>query len=120
MRTGAGYLHLSTHDVAEVLAELAAREIRHVLVEGGPGLATAFLQAHAVDEVHAYLAPMYLGEGRRVVSGLGVTTLTGAQRLTTVAVEQLGQDVVVVARSHPPAGAPPGATDRTSAPGPLA
>ena len=94
-------LHLRTHDVAEVLTELAAREIRHVLVEGGPGLATAFLRARAVDEVHAYLAPMVLGEGHRMIGGLGVTTLDDAPRLTTVAVQQLGDDVLVVARTRP-------------------
>lgn len=100
VRGGAGFLHLRTHDVAEVLAELAAREVRHVLLEGGPGLATAFLRAHAVDEVHAYLAPMILGDGSRVVSSIGATTLADAPRLTTVAVEQLGDDVLVIARSR--------------------
>ncbi|MEK8228968.1 dihydrofolate reductase family protein [Oerskovia sp. M15] len=54
---GGAVLHLRTHDVRAVLAELASREVRHVLVEGGPGLATAFLAAGVVDEVHAYLAP---------------------------------------------------------------
>lgn len=101
LRTGDGYLHLRTHDVAEVLAELAAREIRHVLVEGGPGLATAFLRAGAVDEMHSYLAPMVLGEGHRMIGDLGITALHDAPRLATVAVQQLGDDVLVVARARP-------------------
>ncbi|SDC18886.1 diaminohydroxyphosphoribosylaminopyrimidine deaminase / 5-amino-6-(5-phosphoribosylamino)uracil reductase [Sanguibacter gelidistatuariae] len=101
VRSGAEYLHLRTHDVAEVLSELAARDIRHVLLEGGPGLATAFLAAHAVDEVHAYLAPMILGEGRRVVGSLGATTLSDAPRLDTVSVERLGDDMLLVARTRP-------------------
>ena len=46
-----------------LLAELAAREVRHVLVEGGPTVAAAFLRAGVVDEVHAYLAPAFLGAG---------------------------------------------------------
>lgn len=100
LRSGAPYLHLRTHAVAEVLAELAAREIRHVLVEGGPGLATAFLRAGAVDEVHAYLAPVLLGTGHRMIGDLGVASLADAPRLTTVAVHQLGEDVLVVARAH--------------------
>ena len=101
LRTGAGYLHLRTHDVAEVLTELAAREVRHVLLEGGPGLATAFVRAGAVDEVHAYLAPVYLGEGRRMLGAFGASTLVDAPRLTTVAVDRLGDDVLVVARAAP-------------------
>lgn len=101
VRTGAPFLHLRTRDVAEVLAELAARDVRHVLVEGGPGVATAFLAASAVDEVHAYLAPMVLGGGRRMVGSLGVATLSDAPRLDTVSVERLGDDVLVVARTRP-------------------
>lgn len=107
VRAGDGVVHLRTHDVRAVLAELAAREVRHVLVEGGPGLATAFLAADAVDEVHAYLAPVLIGDGLRAVHALGGTTLADAPRLQTVAVERLGDDVLVVARSTGHAQRPP-------------
>lgn len=113
VRTGVGHLHLRTHDVAEVLAELASREVRHVLLEGGPGLATAFLVAGAVDEVHAYLAPMLLGEGHRVIGPLGAATLADAPRLDTVSVERLGDDVLLVARTRP---ALPGSPDLVARP----
>ncbi|MHA7133024.1 bifunctional diaminohydroxyphosphoribosylaminopyrimidine deaminase/5-amino-6-(5-phosphoribosylamino)uracil reductase RibD [Oerskovia turbata] len=107
---GGPVLHLRTRDVQAVLAELASREARHVLVEGGPGLATAFLAAGVVDEIHAYLAPVLLGTGLGAVGDLGVDTLSGASRFRTHHVRRLGDDVLIVARtprSTPLAPTPP-------------
>ena len=98
---GGELVHLATHDVREVLAALAAREVRTLLVEGGPLLATAFLDAGVVDELHAYVAPVLLGAGRGAVGDLGVTTIADALRWRTHDVRRLGDDVLLVARSHP-------------------
>lgn len=112
---GGELLAVRTHDPVEVLAELHAREVRHVLVEGGPTLAGAFLRARLVDEVHAYVAPVLLGAGRAAVGDLGATSIGEALRLEPREVLRLGPDVLLVA-------APPGATDPrgtgTSAAGP--
>jgi diaminohydroxyphosphoribosylaminopyrimidine deaminase/5-amino-6-(5-phosphoribosylamino)uracil reductase len=80
-----------------VLAVLGARQVRHLLVEGGPVLASAFLRAGLVDEVHAYVAPVLLGAGPQAVVDLGVRTVAEAVRLSTVSVQQIGPDVLVVA-----------------------
>jgi len=95
---GGPLLHLPDHDPDAVLAELARREVRHVLVEGGPTLATALLAADAVDELHAYVAPVLLGAGATAVGDLGVTTIGEAARFTTHDVTRLGDDVLLVAR----------------------
>ena len=97
-RAGGELVRLTTHEPAVVLAELAAREVRHLLVEGGPVLSTAFLRAGLVDEVHAYLAPVLLGAGRTAVGDLGIATIAEALRLTTAEVHRLGPDVLLVAR----------------------
>lgn len=94
---GGEVVHLRTHDVAEVLAALAAREVRHLLVEGGPTLAAAFLRARAVDEVHAYVAPVLLGSGPSAVADLGVESLGEALRLDPLHTARLGPDTLVVA-----------------------
>lgn len=99
---GGELVHVRTHDPAEVLAELAAREVRHLLVEGGPTLAAAFLRTGLVDEVHAYVAPVLLGSGPSALADLGVTTIGDALRLTTRSVIPLGPDVLVVATVDPP------------------
>ncbi|MFC8192293.1 bifunctional diaminohydroxyphosphoribosylaminopyrimidine deaminase/5-amino-6-(5-phosphoribosylamino)uracil reductase RibD [Cellulomonas sp. NPDC057328] len=100
---GGALVHVRTHDPAEVLRVLHAREVRHLLVEGGPTLAAAFLAAGVVDEVHAYVAPVLLGAGPAAVADLGVRTLADAVRLRPVEVVPLGPDVLVVATPEPTA-----------------
>ncbi len=73
-------LRLRTRDAHDALAELHARERRHVFLEGGPTLAAAFLRAGLVDEVVAYVAPLLLGSGKNAVGDLGVPTIAAALR----------------------------------------
>ncbi|MCC2313019.1 bifunctional diaminohydroxyphosphoribosylaminopyrimidine deaminase/5-amino-6-(5-phosphoribosylamino)uracil reductase RibD [Cellulomonas xiejunii] len=102
---GGELVQVRTHDPARVLAVLHEREVRHVLVEGGPTLAAAFLAAGLVDEVHAYVAPVLLGAGRAAIGDLGITTISDAVRLVPTEVLPLGPDVLVVATpEHPPRG----------------
>ena len=98
---GGALLHLRTHDIHEVLAALHQREVRHLLAEGSPALATALLEADVVDEIHAYLAPVLLGGGTPAVAPFGIGTLTDAPRWHTTHVERLGDDALLVARRHP-------------------
>jgi diaminohydroxyphosphoribosylaminopyrimidine deaminase/5-amino-6-(5-phosphoribosylamino)uracil reductase len=98
---GGELVHLATHDPAEVLDALQAREVRHVLVEGGPTLAAAFLRAGLVDEVHAYIAPVLLGGGPSAVGDLGIASIADAVRLVPREPVPLGPDVLVVADVSP-------------------
>ncbi len=91
-------LHLRTHDPAEVLAALAQREVRHLLLEGGPRLGAAFLAAGLIDEVVWYVAPMLLGSGSSAVADWGVSTLGEGVRLRDVRVEQVGEDARISGR----------------------
>ncbi|GAA1906352.1 bifunctional diaminohydroxyphosphoribosylaminopyrimidine deaminase/5-amino-6-(5-phosphoribosylamino)uracil reductase RibD [Lapillicoccus jejuensis] len=86
------------HDPAAVLETLHGKGIRHVLLEGGPTLAAAFLAAGLVDEVVAYVAPVLLGAGPSAVGDLGITTITDALRLEPTDVTVVGVDVRVTAR----------------------
>ncbi|KQZ87993.1 bifunctional diaminohydroxyphosphoribosylaminopyrimidine deaminase/5-amino-6-(5-phosphoribosylamino)uracil reductase [Phycicoccus sp. Root563] len=89
--------HLRTRDPKEVLARLAEAEIHHVWLEGGPTMAAAFLAAGVVDEVIAYVAPVFLGRGRPSVGDLGITTMADALRLEPTDITVLGTDVRVTA-----------------------
>jgi diaminohydroxyphosphoribosylaminopyrimidine deaminase/5-amino-6-(5-phosphoribosylamino)uracil reductase len=91
-------LHLRTHDPAEVLAALAAREVRHVLLEGGPTLAGAFVAAGLVDAVRWYVAPALLGAGPAALGDAGMSTISEALRLTVTDVTRVGADVRIDAR----------------------
>lgn len=78
---------------AELLAELYDRDVRRVLLEGGPTLAAAFLSAGLVDEAVVHLAPKLLGAGPSLVGDLGITSITGALQFETVEIIPAGGDV---------------------------
>ncbi|MDT4917572.1 MAG: diaminohydroxyphosphoribosylaminopyrimidine deaminase [Pseudonocardiales bacterium] len=80
------------------LKALYDRGVRHVLVEGGPTLAGAFVEARCVDEVIAYLAPTLLGAGPPALGAAGIGTLSDALMLDIESVTRLGEDIKVVAR----------------------
>ncbi len=82
----------------EVLAALAAKEVHHVLLEGGPTLAAAFLRAGLVDRIVWYLAPTLLGGGPAAVGDLGIAGIDSALRLEIASVTRVGQDVRVDAK----------------------
>jgi len=80
---------------ADLLAELFDRDVRRVLLEGGPTLAAAFLRDGLVDEAVVHLAPTLLGAGPTMVGDLGISTIADALSLTVVDVTPLGGDVQV-------------------------
>jgi len=94
---------LHTHDPAEVLAELFARDCQHVWLEGGPTLAGAFLRHGLVDEVVAYVAPVLLGAGRHALDDAGISTITDALRLEVTDLARLGPDLRLTGRPVRPA-----------------
>jgi diaminohydroxyphosphoribosylaminopyrimidine deaminase/5-amino-6-(5-phosphoribosylamino)uracil reductase len=99
---GATVLRLPTRaeriDVAALLAALAAREVRGVLVEGGGEAHAAFLEAGVVDRVAFFIAPLLLG-GRQAPTAVGGAgrELKSALRLARPTVTALGDDVLLEA-----------------------
>ncbi|MEO9139796.1 MAG: bifunctional diaminohydroxyphosphoribosylaminopyrimidine deaminase/5-amino-6-(5-phosphoribosylamino)uracil reductase RibD [Jatrophihabitans sp.] len=89
---------LDTAAPAFALKALHDRGVRHVLLEGGPTLAGAFIEARCVDEVVVYLAPKLLGSGPPALGEAGIETLTDAAVLDIESVSRLGGDVKLVAR----------------------
>lgn len=89
-------------DGHDLLAELRARGVHRILVEGGPGIASAFLRAGLADEVLIYLAPTLIGRGadgsdRPALTQIGVDTITQQQRLKVHQIVPLGEDVLFIA-----------------------
>ncbi|KJY25426.1 bifunctional diaminohydroxyphosphoribosylaminopyrimidine deaminase/5-amino-6-(5-phosphoribosylamino)uracil reductase RibD [Streptomyces katrae] len=89
--------------VALLLTELYARGVRSVLLEGGPALAGAFLEAGAVDRVIGYIAPALLGAGPAALAGAGITNIAHAVRLEITEAVRSGTDLRITAV---PANAP--------------
>lgn len=85
-------------DPAALLAEVYARGVRHVLLEGGATLAGSFVGDGLVDRVVAYVAPALLGDGWPALTGTGISTLDRARRLRLDDVKRIGSDLRITAR----------------------
>jgi diaminohydroxyphosphoribosylaminopyrimidine deaminase / 5-amino-6-(5-phosphoribosylamino)uracil reductase len=106
--TAAETLVLDTAAPQFALKALYDRGVRHVLLEGGPTLAGAFVEAHCVDEVVAYLAPMLLGDGASALAHAGITSISEAVTLDVDVVERLADDVKIIGRPRWPDHVPEG------------
>jgi diaminohydroxyphosphoribosylaminopyrimidine deaminase / 5-amino-6-(5-phosphoribosylamino)uracil reductase len=86
--------------VRSALGELGARDVQSLLLEGGPHLAGAFLEAAEIDEVRVFVAPLLAGgrEARTVVEGQGAEEIAVATRALATDVERIDDDVLITAR----------------------
>jgi len=86
--------------VEHALDQLGARDIQSLLLEGGPHLAGAFLEAGEIDEARMFLAPLMIGgrEARTAVEGIGIEQIAGTPRALHVEFERIEDDVLIVAR----------------------
>ena len=86
--------------VRSALDQLGADGIASLLLEGGPHLAGAFLDAEEIDEIRLFLAPLLLGgsSARDPLEGGGVEHISEAVRTLTFECERVGEDILVSAR----------------------
>jgi diaminohydroxyphosphoribosylaminopyrimidine deaminase/5-amino-6-(5-phosphoribosylamino)uracil reductase len=84
----------------ELLAELGRRRLTNVLVEGGSEVLGSLVDAGAIDEVHAFVAPQLIGgQGApSPIGGQGVAELSSAPKLVGVEVRTVDGDVYVHGR----------------------
>ncbi len=82
------------------LDQLGAMGVASVLLEGGPHLAGAFLDAGEIDELRLFLAPLLLGgsAARDPLEGEGVERISEALRALTFSCESVGEDLLISAR----------------------
>ncbi|GAA1339452.1 bifunctional diaminohydroxyphosphoribosylaminopyrimidine deaminase/5-amino-6-(5-phosphoribosylamino)uracil reductase RibD [Arthrobacter roseus] len=74
------WLHIRDRDPKRILDVLHERGIGHVLIEGGPTVAGAFIAAELVDELFAYVAPSILGAGKSSFAGLKIDSIREIRR----------------------------------------
>jgi diaminohydroxyphosphoribosylaminopyrimidine deaminase/5-amino-6-(5-phosphoribosylamino)uracil reductase len=86
--------------VRSALDQLGSADVTSILLEGGPRLAGAFLDAGEVDEMRLFLAPVVLGgsNARDPLEGEGVERIAEATRALALDVERIADDVLIVAR----------------------
>jgi diaminohydroxyphosphoribosylaminopyrimidine deaminase / 5-amino-6-(5-phosphoribosylamino)uracil reductase len=86
--------------VRSALDQLGQLGVASVLLEGGPHLAGAFLDAGEIDEIRLFLAPLLLGgrTARDPLEGEGVERISEALRALTFDCSRVGEDLLVSAR----------------------
>jgi diaminohydroxyphosphoribosylaminopyrimidine deaminase/5-amino-6-(5-phosphoribosylamino)uracil reductase len=86
--------------VRSALDQLGAGGIGSILLEGGPRLAGAFLDAGEVDEIRLFVAPVVVGgsSARDPLEGEGAEKIAEATRALALNVEQVAGDVLISAR----------------------
>ncbi|NNE71364.1 MAG: bifunctional diaminohydroxyphosphoribosylaminopyrimidine deaminase/5-amino-6-(5-phosphoribosylamino)uracil reductase RibD [Rhodothermales bacterium] len=80
-------------DLAAALAAIRP-EVLYLMVEAGPRLSSAMIQAGLVDELWVFTAPVVLGSGRASFEDPARETLEDALRGMTVHYEQVGVDML--------------------------
>jgi diaminohydroxyphosphoribosylaminopyrimidine deaminase / 5-amino-6-(5-phosphoribosylamino)uracil reductase len=90
-------LELRSGALEEELRALAADGVQSLLLEGGPTLATAFVEAGLVDKLLLFVAPVLAGEGPHVLG-----ELSQPRELLHLRAEPSGEDMLVEAYLHEP------------------
>jgi diaminohydroxyphosphoribosylaminopyrimidine deaminase / 5-amino-6-(5-phosphoribosylamino)uracil reductase len=82
------------------LDKLGELNIQSVLLEGGPRLAGAFLDAGEIDEMRLFMAPIALGgrSARMLAEGDGSDSIEASQRALSLTSEDVGEDLLIRAR----------------------
>ena len=131
----AGVAVLRASSILDALAQLRAREVQSLLVEGGARLAGALLEASVVDRLIIFRAPLLLGAGALNAFAYAPSMKLGdVSRLRIIEQRRFGDDTMTVyalrdagrgtrdaehpvgtAVSAAPAGETPAATETASA-----
>ncbi|HKA26573.1 MAG TPA: bifunctional diaminohydroxyphosphoribosylaminopyrimidine deaminase/5-amino-6-(5-phosphoribosylamino)uracil reductase RibD [Gaiellaceae bacterium] len=83
--------------LAEELGLLAGEGVQSLLLEGGPTLATAFLQAGLVDKLLVFVAPKVAGSGPTLFADLDDPV-----ELSRFETHRVGEDVLLIAYVNEP------------------
>ena len=86
--------------IESLLEELGRRRMTNLLIEGGGQVTGTLLDARAIDEVHAFIAPKLVGgqESPTPVEAYGIDQMADALPLKKPVIETVGQDIYLHGR----------------------
>jgi diaminohydroxyphosphoribosylaminopyrimidine deaminase/5-amino-6-(5-phosphoribosylamino)uracil reductase len=85
-------------DLVALMALLAERQCNEILVESGPRLAGALLQAGLLDELIVYMAPTLMGDRAQPLLALPIDTMGEKVALHIVDIRKVGEDWRITAK----------------------
>lgn len=90
-------LELLSGQLDDELRRLGEQQVQSLLLEGGPTLATAFLEADLIDKLLVFVAPRVSGDGPHLFR-----ELVSPVHLSRLAARPVGEDVLLSAYLHEP------------------
>jgi diaminohydroxyphosphoribosylaminopyrimidine deaminase/5-amino-6-(5-phosphoribosylamino)uracil reductase len=84
--------------IKAALQALGKRDIRSLMVEGGPRMLASFHAASRWEEFCLYQAPKLLGEGRAMLEGWSADRVASAPAVEVLRRRTMGEDVLIVLR----------------------
>lgn len=88
-------------DLGEVLRSIGTDEINELHVEAGAAVNGALISAGLVDEIVAFVAPAFMGEGMPAARLPVFTSMDEVSRWRFESVERMGEDLELVLRPWP-------------------
>lgn len=85
-------------DIHSALKYLAEKGILTLMVEGGPGIHSAFLREGVADYMKLFIAPKIFGEGKSIDTGMNFADVKSAFTLTNTITRILGSDIMTEGR----------------------
>ena len=85
-------------DLNDFAQRAGEKEIVSAIVEGGRQLATGFLRAQLIDDLHVYQAPRILGKGISGIGELNIKLVTESLKLSEITLRRLGTDILYSAK----------------------
>ncbi|MEM9070948.1 MAG: bifunctional diaminohydroxyphosphoribosylaminopyrimidine deaminase/5-amino-6-(5-phosphoribosylamino)uracil reductase RibD [Myxococcota bacterium] len=94
---GVELVRVDPHDLKAALEWLGARDVVRLLVEGGPSLHGAFLDAGFADYASVFVAPRIIGDvdAKGFAAGRGVDRIATGWSISQPQIEVLGTDVLM-------------------------
>ncbi len=102
-RAGVEIIQLEVMDLRVLFEALAREGLHRILVEGGGEVHASVFDAGLADEVCVFVAPKVIGgrDAKTPVEGMGLERMAQALGVREVAVERIGDDLLVRGRVRP-------------------
>lgn len=78
-----------------VLKRIAGLGLASVMVEGGAGVFSQFIESGMADKIHVFVAPKIMGDGKTFSDGIKLKRLADAVRIEDLEIRQVGSDFLV-------------------------
>lgn len=87
-------------DLKQIMKILSKRNITSVLVEGGAGIFSAFIQKKMWDEMNIFVAPKILGNGLSPFSKMNSNKIFSISDYKNVSIEKVENDTLITIRKN--------------------